>query len=264
MLIDSGKSLTNLNDELIALGEQLDEEIQETAEGLNQTFTAAYNELSNAFNTHERNKNNPHDVTATQAGAISYVDDQLISTEQKAVAKRNIGLDKLTNDRQLVGIESPAPESGESGEPNPLTDHILIFAEDGYHIKDSGKTLDDTGKVDTVSITGTDIPADENKNIDLPTVRVDINNQALTEQQKINAKTNLNLQNVDNVRDLDKPISNLTQAALNLKEDLVNKVTSIDAQSSNDQYPAAKLTYDYFINYSTLGLTEQDIKDAFD
>jgi hypothetical protein len=46
-------------------------------------------------------------------------------------------------------------------------------------------------------------------------LRVDIDTQGLTSTQKTNAKTNIDLQNVDNTSDLDKPVSTATQAAIN-------------------------------------------------
>ena len=119
---------------------------------------------------HRRNTSNPHNVTKAQ-----------------------VGLGNLTNDRQVKGLSTGTTE-----------DHILVFGADGYTVKDSGKTLNDTGKVDTVSITGVNIPADSYKNIDLPTVRVDVNNQSLSSSQKENAKTNLDLNNVDNTSDATK------------------------------------------------------------
>lgn len=113
------------------------------------------------------------------------------------VTKGDVGLGNLTNDQQVKGLASGTTE-----------DHILVFGSDGYTIKDSGKTLNDTGKIDTISIDGVDIPADANKNVDLPTVRTDVNNQGLTLVQKTNAKTNLDLENVVNTGDSATPVEN--------------------------------------------------------
>lgn len=49
-------------------------------------------------------------------------------------------------------------------------------------------------------------------------------------------KAQVGLGNVDNTSDLDKPISNDTQDALDLKEDLINKVTDLD-NPDNTTYP---------------------------
>ena len=60
------------------------------------------------------------------------------------------------------------------------------------------------------------------------------------------AKTNLGLQNVDNTRDLDKPVSTATQAALNLKEDLTNKSVDVTVDgTSNVKYPSVKAVKTY-------------------
>lgn len=115
------------------------------------------------------------------------------------VTKGDVGLSNVTNDQQVKGLASGTTEN-----------HILVFGEDGYTIKDSGKTLEDTGKIDTISIEGVDIPADANKNVDLPTVRTDVNNQVLTLVQKTNAKTNLDLENVANTGDSATPVENGT------------------------------------------------------
>ena len=62
----------------------------------------------------------------------------------------------------------------------------------------------------------------------------------------IGAKTNLGLENVDNTRDINKPISIATQAALNLKEDLANKSTNVTADgASNTKYSSVKAVKDY-------------------
>ncbi|RTL04477.1 hypothetical protein EKK58_10470 [Candidatus Dependentiae bacterium] len=53
-------------------------------------------------------------------------------------------------------------------------------------------------------------------------LRVDTAAQGLSGTQKTNAKTNLDLQNVNNTSDLSKPISTATQSALNLKYDASN------------------------------------------
>ena len=60
------------------------------------------------------------------------------------------------------------------------------------------------------------------------------------------AKTNLGLDLLDNTADLDKPVSTLTQAALDLKENLNNKSTSINTDATSDtKYPSVKSVKDY-------------------
>jgi hypothetical protein len=62
----------------------------------------------------------------------------------------------------------------------------------------------------------------------------------------LGAKTNLGLENVDNTRDINKPISIATQAALNLKEDLSNKSISVATDgTSNTKYPSVKAVKDF-------------------
>jgi hypothetical protein len=62
----------------------------------------------------------------------------------------------------------------------------------------------------------------------------------------LGAKTNLGLENVDNTRDSNKPISTATQAVLSLKEDLSNKSTNVITDgTSNTKYPSVKAIKDY-------------------
>ncbi|MBP5999549.1 MAG: hypothetical protein KA534_03750 [Sediminibacterium sp.] len=61
-----------------------------------------------------------------------------------------------------------------------------------------------------------------------------------------NAKVNLALDQVDNTSDAAKPLSTAAQTALNLKEDLSNKSTSITTDAtSNTKYPSVKSVKDY-------------------
>ena len=59
------------------------------------------------------------------------------------------------------------------------------------------------------------------------------------------AKTNLALNNVDNTTDLNKPISTLTQTALNTKENTANKSTTITLGTSDILFPTQKAVKTY-------------------
>jgi len=59
------------------------------------------------------------------------------------------------------------------------------------------------------------------------------------------AKTNLALNNVDNTTDLNKPISTLTQTALNAKENTANKSTTITLGTSDVLFPTQKAVKTY-------------------
>ena len=58
-------------------------------------------------------------------------------------------------------------------------------------------------------------------------------------------KTDLGLNNVDNTSDLNKPISNATQTALNGKEDVANKSTNTSLGTSDTLYPSQKAVKTY-------------------
>jgi hypothetical protein len=59
------------------------------------------------------------------------------------------------------------------------------------------------------------------------------------------AKTNLALNNVDNTTDLNKPISTLTQTALNTKENTANKSTTTTLGTSDILFPTQKAVKTY-------------------
>ena len=110
------------------------------------------------------------------------------------------------------------------------------------------KTYVDTygGKIDTITINNVNQPI-VNKNVEIPTVRTDINNQGLSSTQKANAKTNLDLNNVDNTSDANKPISTATQSALDTKVDKTstgNKVYATDNSGAQ-----TTITIDQGTNY---------------
>lgn len=70
--------------------------------------------------------------------------------------------------------------------------------------------------------------------------------------------TDLNLQNVDNTSDLDKPISTATQDALDLKEDLTNKTnTVIGNEADVNKYLSVKGYYDYLVQMAEWLTPEQ-------
>ncbi len=70
----------------------------------------------------------------------------------------------------------------------------------------------------------------------------------------LGAKTNLGLENVDNTRDLDKPISTATQAALDLKENLINKSTDVTIDGASDiKYPTVKSVKTYVDANNAIG-----------
>ena len=58
-------------------------------------------------------------------------------------------------------------------------------------------------------------------------------------------KADIGLNNVDNTSDLNKPISNATQTALNGKEDLTNKSTSTSLGTSDTLYPSQNAVKTY-------------------
>lgn len=73
-------------------------------------------------------------------------------------------------------------------------------------------------------------------------------NIAISESNEISVtgltKASVDLGNVDNTSDADKPISDATQTALNAKQDVANLVTSFGVTPSDEKYPSEKLVND--------------------
>ncbi len=77
------------------------------------------------------------------------------------------------------------------------------------------------------------------------------------------AKTNLGLNNVDNTTDLNKPISTLTQVALNTKENTANKSTTTTLGTSDILFPTQKAVKTYVdAAIATTAIADGSITDA--
>jgi len=77
------------------------------------------------------------------------------------------------------------------------------------------------------------------------------------------AKTNLSLQNVDNTTDLNKPISTLTQAALDVKENTANKSATTTLGTSDVLFPTQKAVKTYVdAAIATTAIADGSITDA--
>ena len=77
------------------------------------------------------------------------------------------------------------------------------------------------------------------------------------------AKTNLALNNVDNTTDLNKPISTLTQAALDVKENLANKSAITTLGTSDILFPTQKAVKTYVdAAIATTAVADGSITDA--
>lgn len=93
------------------------------------------------------------------------------------------------------------------------------------------------------------------KNAENVTGVVAIENGGTNAITVLGAKTNLELQNVDNTRDINKPISTATQAALNLKENIANKSVDLILDGTSDvKYPSAKAVKTYVDANSSAGI----------
>ena len=92
------------------------------------------------------------------------------------------------------------------------------------------------------------------KNAENVTGVVPIENGGTNAITVLGAKTNFGLENVDNTSDLEKVVSNATQTALNLKEDLINKSINVTNDGVSDtKYPTVKAVKTYVDANSSIG-----------
>ncbi|WP_040474043.1 hypothetical protein, partial [Flavobacterium frigoris] len=93
-------------------------------------------------------------------------------------------------------------------------------------------------------------------NADNVTGVVAIENGGTNALTVLGAKTNLQIENVNNTSDQDKPISTITQYALNGKESLANKSLNIASDGYSDtKYPSVKSVKSYVDASATSGST---------
>ena len=158
------------------------------------------------------------------ASKVSKVDSA--TTYTQAYTKDTSGNQTMTNVSDSV-VNSAIPQRDSNGQinvPNTPTQNSHAT---------SKKYVDDTfGKIDTASIDGAPLTV-TNKNLEIPTVRTDINNQNLTSNQKEYAKTNLDLNNVVNTGDSATPLENgttkfTTGGAYTLQQSLQTNINNVD------------------------------------
>ena len=138
----------------------------------------------------------------------------------------------------MTSVKHDATLTGD-GNATPLS--IADNAITADKIKDGSVTDAKIGTVSGGKVTG-NIPG----NAANVTGIIAIANGGTGATNAADAKTNLGLGNVDNVSDLDKPISTLTQTALDAKEDKANKSTSILTDAASDiKYPSVKAVKSY-------------------
>lgn len=114
----------------------------------------------------------------TRANEITRVEGLITTEENRAKGVENSKIDKVAN----------ATEN-----------NIALFDSNG-NVKDSGKSINDVGKVATVSVGGgTPIQPDQDKNIDLPAYPT---------------RVSLQINNVNNTSDANKPVSTAQQTAI--------------------------------------------------
>ena len=144
---------------------------------------------------------------------------------------------------------------------------IVLGANGGTGVANTGKTITIGGNLTTTGDFPTTLNAQASTNLILPTTGTlatldgveTLTNKSLTSPYITNptgiVKANVGLGSVDNTSDLAKPISTLTQAALNLKQDKANLTLAADFTTdklSEIKYPSNKAVND-FVNSAISG-----------
>lgn len=215
--------------------------------GYIKTITQANGQVSATRQAFDTSLTNANDTNVPTSKTVKdYVDAETTraTNAESALGTRIDNLDLTEVGASGSYIKLVSQSNGQVSATSQALDTTISGSSDDSNAPTSKAVKDyvDTygGKIDTISINGVDQPI-VNKNVDLPTVRTDVNNQGLSSTQKTNAKTNLDLNNVDNTSDLNKPISTATQTALDDKVD--KKTTSGDFVYTHNTSTQSEVAY---------------------
>ena len=224
--------------------------------GYIKTITQADGQVSATRQAFDTSLTNADDTNVPTSKTVKdYVDAETTraTTAESALGSRIDDLDLTEVGASGSYIKLVSQSNGQVSATSQALDTTISGSSDNTNAPTSKAVKDyvDTygGKIDSISINGVNQPI-VNKNVDLPTVRTDVDNQNLSSTQKANAKTNLDLNNVDNTSDLNKPISTATQTALDDKVD--KKTTSGDFVYTHNTTTQSEVAYTSNDNASTI------------
>jgi hypothetical protein len=160
------------------------------------TVQGALNEIQTDLDTHKSDAANPHSVTKTQVG-LGNVDNtsdmnKPVSTAQAAADAAVLSSAQSYANAAVASLVDSSPTTLDT-----LNELAAALGDDPNFATTTATALGNRLRVDTAA-------------------------QGLTGTEKTNAKTNVDLQNVDNTSDANKPVSTATQTALNLKANLAS------------------------------------------
>lgn len=215
---------------------------QEALNNIQDTVQSTKEELANTINQHKSDNNNPHQVTKSQVGLGNVTNDAQVKRSEMGVSNGVATLNdlgqvpahqlpsfvddvidvyatyeksdagELSNIKIYSDPEKTIPITGESGK-------VYIDVESLYQFKWTGTVFVSVGSPTVIGdVPGTAFDGARGKALE-DSVNSHISN---TENPHQVTKAQIGLNNVDNTSDLDKPISNATQKALN------NKVNTAD------------------------------------
>ena len=187
--------------------------------------------------THINNKNNPHQVNKTQLGLenvdnTSDANKPISTATQSALNLKEDKSNKVSSFQATPDNTHYPSEKLVKDNLDDINSKIPSEASSSNQLADKQWVNDNGGKIDTASIDGVNLQV-TNKNLEIPTVRTDIDNQGLTSTQKTNAKTNLDLNNVANTGDTNQAIENDTRkftsdGAYTLKTTLEGEISDVE------------------------------------
>ena len=182
--------------------------------------TAGSNE---ALNTHIQDKSNPHQVTKEQVGLGNVTDDAQVKRSEMGMPEGVATLDatgKVPSSQlpsmvdDVIDVDSieHLPTTGESGKIYITKDTNLIYRWNGVKYVEVSESLH-LGEIEGTAYEGSKGKATTDK---LESHVADLNNPHQVD------KAQVGLGNVDNTSDLDKPISNAVQGALDEVKESIN------------------------------------------
>lgn len=213
---------------------------------------AAISIVQNDIDNHEARTDNPHSVTKSQVGLgnadnTSDMDKPVSTAQGLAIASVQSDVDnhKLRNDnphsvtKSQVGLGN-VDNTSDMNKPVSTAQAAAINSGDASTLSSAQNYTDSKiadlidsspATLDTLNEIAQALGDDPNFATTMTTalsnrLRVDTDSQGLNSTQKTNAKTNIDLENVDNTSDMNKPVSTAQASAINAVQSNLNYHTS--------------------------------------
>ena len=206
------------------------------------------NSLGNQLSTHTSDKNNPHEVNAEQIG-LGNVDNtsdmnKPISTAQRNAIDNAVSTANSYTDTKVANLVGAAPETLNTLEEvaRAIEDNedVVSALNDAIGSKASQSDLESLQNVVNNKASQDDLTTLQNNINNTIDSKISTHTSDKNNPHEVNAEQ-IGLGNVDNTSDINKPISNATQQALN---ELDNKISNIYTSEQIDNLLNEKLDVD--------------------